>query len=217
MWSAFERCRSVLQISKDKLRLSWFLRGCVALMFFWSVVIQAGYQKEEYLADSVRTLLRQSVSAQMPQQRPFVSERDEQNFYLWRSVMSQRMARYVSQPSLRHAILDAVDYEARRAGLEPALVLGVITVESRFKPVATSHVGARGLMQVMPFWAKSIGDGDVRRLYQLRVNVRFGCVILRHYLDKERGDLVRALARYNGSLGRTTYAEKVLLATRQWR
>ncbi len=197
--------------------MAWFLRICVTLMFFWSGVTQAGYQKEEYLADSVRTLLRQSVSAQMPQQRPFVSERDEQNFYLWRSVMSQRMARYVSQPSLRHAILDAVDYEARRAGLEPALVLGVITVESRFKPVATSPVGARGLMQVMPFWAKAIGDGDARRLYQFRVNVRFGCVILRHYLDKERGDLVRALARYNGSLGQTTYAEKVLLAARQWR
>lgn len=197
--------------------MDWFLRICVTLMFFWSGVTLAGYQKEEYLADSVRTLLRQSVSAQMPQQRPFVSERDEQNFYLWRSVMSQRMARYVSQPSLRHAILDAVDYEARRAGLEPALVLGVITVESRFKPVATSPVGARGLMQVMPFWAKAIGDGDARRLYQLRVNVRFGCVILRHYLDKERGDLVRALARYNGSLGQTAYAEKVLLSARQWR
>jgi soluble lytic murein transglycosylase-like protein len=97
------------------------------------------------------------------------------------------------------------------------LVLGVIAVESRFYPNATSRVGARGLMQVMPFWAKSIGDGNAQRLYHMRVNVRFGCVILRLYLDRENGDLVRALARYNGSLGRTTYAEQVLKAAQQWR
>jgi soluble lytic murein transglycosylase-like protein len=197
--------------------MAWFLRGCVALTLLCACAAHAGYQKEEDLADSVRTLLRQSVFAQIPQQRPFTSERDQQNFYRWRSMMSERMANHLAQPSLRVAILDAVDYEARRAGLEPALVLGVITVESRFQPTATSPVGARGLMQVMPFWARSIGDGNMQRLYHIRMNIRFGCVILRHYLDKERGDLVRALARYNGSLGQTTYAQKVLMAARQWR
>lgn len=177
----------------------------------------AGYQKEEQLADSVRTLLRQAISMQMPALRPFASRQDEQRFYQWRDVMSQRLSQHVAQPALRQEMLNTVDYEARRAGLEPALVLGVIAVESRFYPNATSRVGARGLMQVMPFWAKSIGDGNAQRLYHMRVNVRFGCVILRHYLDRENGDLVRALARYNGSLGRTTYAEQVLKAAQQWR
>ena len=193
-------------------------RVCIAFMLMVGInSVYAGYQKEEQLADSVRTLLRQAISMQMPALRPFASRQDEQRFYQWRDVMSQRLSQHVAQPSLRHEMLNTVDYEARRAGLEPALVLGVIAVESRFYPNATSRVGARGLMQVMPFWAKSIGDGNAQRLYHMRVNVRFGCVILRHYLDRENGDLVRALARYNGSLGRTTYAEQVLKAAQQWR
>ena len=193
-------------------------RVCIAFMLMVGInSVYAGYQKEEQLADSVRTLLRQAISMQMPALRPFASRHDEQRFYQWRDVMSQRLSQHVAQPALRHEMLNTVDYEARRAGLEPALVLGVIAVESRFYPNATSRVGARGLMQVMPFWAKSIGDGNAQRLYHMRVNVRFGCVILRHYLDRENGDLVRALARYNGSLGRTTYAEQVLKAAQQWR
>jgi soluble lytic murein transglycosylase-like protein len=193
-------------------------RICIAFMLMVGMnSVHAGYQKEEQLADSVRTLLRQAISMQMPALRPFASRQDEQRFYQWRDVMSQRLSQHVTQPALRHEMLNTVDYEARRAGLEPALVLGVIAVESRFYPNATSRVGARGLMQVMPFWAKSIGDGNAQRLYHMRVNVRFGCVILRLYLDRENGDLVRALARYNGSLGRTTYAEQVLKAAQQWR
>jgi soluble lytic murein transglycosylase-like protein len=193
-------------------------RICIAFMLMVGMnSVHAGYQKEEQLADSVRTLLRQAISMQMPALRPFASRQDEQRFYQWRDVMSQRLSQHVTQPALRHEMLNTVDYESRRAGLEPALVLGVIAVESRFYPNATSRVGARGLMQVMPFWAKSIGDGNAQRLYHMRVNVRFGCVILRLYLDRENGDLVRALARYNGSLGRTTYAEQVLKAAQQWR
>jgi soluble lytic murein transglycosylase-like protein len=196
--------------------MMWFCRACVALLLC-SNAAHAGYQREEDLADSVRVLLRQAVSAQIPQLRPFASAQDELQFYVWRSEMSRRMARHVGQVEMRYAILDTVDYEAHRAGLEPALVLGVMMVESRFKPTATSPVGARGLMQVMPFWVKSIGDGNAQRLYQVRLNVRFGCVILRHYLDKENGDMVRALARYNGSLGQTAYAYKVLNAAQKWR
>lgn len=193
-----------------------FLCIC-SLLLFGIGTAQAGYQKEEYLADSVRVLLRQEVSAQMPELRPFGSMTEEQQFYRWRHVMSSKMSSYLAQPNMRETILNAVDYESRRAGLEPALVLGVMTVESRFQPDAKSPVGARGLMQVMPFWAAHIGDGQAQKLYHIRTNVRFGCVILRHYLDKENGNVVRALARYNGSLGQTKYAYKVLQAAQKWR
>ena len=177
----------------------------------------AGLQAEERLADSVRVLLRQAVSAGPPELRPFSSRDDEARFYNWRSIMSERIATHVPSEYQRLAILNAVDYEARRAGLDPTLVLGVIYVESRFNPIASSPVGARGLMQVMPFWAKAIGDGNAKSLYHMRINVRFGCVILRHYLDRENGDVVRALARYNGSLGRTDYAYSVLRASLKYR
>ena len=182
-----------------------------------SNVANAGQQAEERLADSVRVLLRQAVSAGLPELRPFASRDDEARFYRWRSIMGERIAVHVLAEYQRLAILNTVDYEARRAGLEPALVLGVIDVESRFNPSANSPVGARGLMQVMPFWAKTIGDGNANRLYHTRINVRFGCVILRHYLDREKGDVVRALARYNGSLGQTTYAYSVLRAALKYR
>ena len=180
-------------------------------------VAEAGRQSEELLGDSVRVLLRQAVSAGLPELRPFASREDETRFYRWRSIMSDRIVVHVPSEYQRLAILNAVDYEARRAGLEPALVLGVIDVESRFNPSASSPVGARGLMQVMPFWAKTIGDGNAKSLYHMRINVRFGCVILRHYLDRENGDVVRALARYNGSLGQTVYAYNVLRASFKYR
>ena len=107
-------------------------------------------------------------------------------------------------------------YESRRAGLETALVLGLIQVESGFRKYAISSAGARGCMQVMPFWARLIGDGDARRLFHVQTNLRFGCVILRHYLDTERGDLFLALGRYNGSRGRAEYPNAVFGARRQW-
>lgn len=191
-----------------------------ALLFslsLFSMLAHAGQQSEEQLADSVRVLLRQAVLAEMPTSRDFFSRDDELRFYRWRSVMSERLARQVPLESERFALLNAVDYEARRAGLEPALVLGVVDVESRFKINARSTVGALGLMQVMPFWAKSIGNGDARSLAHPRINVRFGCVILRHYLDRENGDVVRALARYNGSLGQTRYAYNVLRSSLKYR
>ncbi|TDR32014.1 lytic transglycosylase domain-containing protein [Hydromonas duriensis] len=177
----------------------------------------AGSQAEEKLSDSVRVLLRQAVQAGLPNLRPFASREDESRFYRWRDVMGQRLQRYIPAALERETLLNAVDYEAHRAGLEPALVLGVMEVESRFKPTAHSHAGAIGLMQVMPFWAHSIGDGHVTRLYHARVNIRYGSVILRHYLDRENGDVVRALARYNGSLGQTTYAYSVLRASHKYK
>ena len=128
---------------------------------------------------------------------------------VWLSDMSQRLARQVADPEERVEILKRVHYEATRAALPPELVLAVIDVESNFDRFALSHVGARGLMQVMPFWLEEIGRPD-DNLFYIATNLRFGCTILKYYLDLERGDLQRALGRYNGSLGKTTYSNKVL-------
>jgi soluble lytic murein transglycosylase-like protein len=117
---------------------------------------------------------------------------------------------------VRREFLETVWYESRRAGLEPALVLGLIEVESGFRKYAISSAGARGYMQVMPFWARTIGDGESGRLFHMQTNLRFGCVILRHYLDRERGDLFLALGRYNGSRGQAPYPTMVLGARKRW-
>ncbi len=130
---------------------------------------------------------------------------------VWLADMSQRLERKVPQREFRIQLLKNVHYEATRAKLSPELVLAVIEVESNFNPYAISSVGARGLMQVMPFWLKEIGKpGD--SLFRMQTNLRFGCTILKFYLDKEKGNLVRALARYNGSLGRREYPAKVYQA-----
>jgi soluble lytic murein transglycosylase-like protein len=130
---------------------------------------------------------------------------------VWLADMSQRLAKKVPQKEYRIQLLKNVHYEATRAQLSPELVLAVIEVESNFNPYAISHAGARGLMQVMPFWLKEIGKpGD--SLFRMQTNLRFGCTILKYYLDKEKGNTVRALARYNGSLGRREYPAKVYQA-----
>lgn len=127
---------------------------------------------------------------------------------VWLSDMSGRLERYMPDPDKRIYFLKNVHYEAKRADLPPELVLSVIHVESLFNRWAISSVGAQGLMQIMPFWLKEIGrEGD--SLFDIKTNLRFGCTILRHYLDKEKGNLTRALARYNGSLGRFKYPNKV--------
>ena len=127
---------------------------------------------------------------------------------VWLSDMSGRLERYMPDPDQRIYLLKNVHYEAKRADLPPELVLSVIHVESLFNRWAISSVGAQGLMQIMPFWLKEIGrEGD--SLFDVKTNLRFGCTILRHYLDKEKGNLTRALARYNGSLGRFKYPNKV--------
>src|SRR5690606_32275087 len=122
------------------------------------------------------------------------------------------------KPDYRQRVdfLQAVRYEAQRAGLDPQLVLALIEVESYFRRYAISRAGARGYMQVMPFWTGVIGDGDPSKLFDMRTNLRYGCTILRHYLDMERGDLFRALGRYNGSLGRSDYPNAVLRAWKRW-
>ncbi|QNM99008.1 lytic transglycosylase domain-containing protein [Chitinimonas koreensis] len=127
----------------------------------------------------------------------------------WLAEMSGRLKKKIPDDFMREKLLTAIHYEATRAGLDPQMVLGLIQVESGFRKYAISSVGARGLMQVMPFWVRSIGTNE-HNLFDMYTNLRFGCTILRHYLDIEKGDLYRALGRYNGSLGKPEYPNLVL-------
>jgi soluble lytic murein transglycosylase-like protein len=175
----------------------------------------AGPQQYEPMSLAVRSALAAAVADdRSPPQPRFDSEEHQLE---WLLGMSDRLpSRHKPGYRERVEFLKMVRYEAQRAGLEPHLVLGLIEVESNFRRFAISSVGARGYMQVMPFWAKVIGDGDPGKLFDARTNLRFGCLILRHYLDIERGDLFRALGRYNGSLGRPEYPNLVLRAWRKW-
>ena len=130
--------------------------------------------------------------------------------------MSNRLRRRKPDLEVRREFLQTVWYESKRAGLDVSLVLGLVQVESAFRKFAVSSVGARGYMQVMPFWTRLIGDGDPGKLFHMQTNLRFGCVILRHYLDRERGDLYMALGRYNGSRGKPAYPNAVFAAQRHW-
>jgi len=132
---------------------------------------------------------------------------------VWLTDMSQRLQSRVKNPEERLMILKQVHYEARRSGLEPELVLSLINVESNFDHFAISSVGARGLMQIMPFWLEEIGRPD-DNLFDISTNLRFGCTILNIYLKREKGDMRRALARYNGSVGKNWYPQRVYKSLR---
>lgn len=177
---------------------------------------RAGAQAEEPLADAVRTALSAAVAQGAPPQPQFASSEARVAHLRWLGEMSQRLRRRKPDPRTRVEFLQTIWYEARRAGLDTSLVLGLIEVESGFRKFAVSVAGARGYMQVMPFWSRLIGDGDASRLFHLQTNLRFGCTILRHYLDRERGDLFLALGRYNGSRGRPAYPNAVFGARRRW-
>jgi soluble lytic murein transglycosylase-like protein len=174
----------------------------------------AGRQQHEPLSDSVRASLAAALVDRSPPEPRWASTLEKVD---WLSEMSARLPQR-HKPTWRDRVefLQLVRYEAQRAGLDPHLVLGLIQVESGFRRYAISSAGARGYMQVMPFWTRLIGDGDPSRLFDARSNLRYGCVILRHYLDIERGNLFRALGRYNGSLGRPEYPNAVLAAWRRW-
>ena len=176
----------------------------------------AGGQLEEPLADSVRSALSAAVANSAPPKPSFVSTDARLDYLRWLGEMSTRLRKRQADAMSRVEFLEAVWYESKRAGLDPALVLGLIQVESGFRKYAISGVGARGYMQVMPFWARLIGSGDVQSLFHMQTNLRFGCVILRHYLDTERGDLFLALGRYNGSRGRAEYPNLVFGARKGW-
>ena len=168
----------------------------------------AGNQLYEPLAASAQAALHAAVADQAPLDTSF--QRDPERAR-WLNEMSRRLAKRIPDETYRSELLRAVHYEATRAGLDPQLVLGLVQVESGFKKYAVSTAGARGYMQVMPFWVKLIGNQETN-LFHMRTNLRFGCTILRHYLDIEKGDLFRALGRYNGSLGKPEYPNLVRAA-----
>jgi soluble lytic murein transglycosylase-like protein len=174
---------------------------------------RAGAQQYEPLADSVRAGLHAAIADHAAPDPQFPSIHEKVN---WLTEMSSRLTRRMPDREARLDLLKTVYYEAKRAGLDPQMVLGLIQVESGFKKYSVSSAGARGYMQVMPFWIKLIGDkGD--NLFHMRTNLRYGCTILRHYLDIEKGDLYRTLGRYNGSLGKPEYPNMVRGAwEKQW-
>lgn len=165
----------------------------------------AGAQKYEPLSASVQAALSHSISDEAPPHSSFLNSMDAVE---WLAEMSRRLEKRIANRESRLEFLRSVHYEATRAGLDPQLVLGLIQVESGFKKYAVSSAGARGFMQVMPFWVRLIGRSN-DNLFHLRTNLRYGCTILRHYLDIEQGDLYRALGRYNGSLGQPEYPNLV--------
>ena len=198
----------------ERLARSALLGTGLSVLPFTSV--HGGTQVEEQLSRAVRTALSAAVSGAAPPDPVLTTPSDQQAYAQWLAVTGQGLVRFQRNPVERQEFLQTLWYEARRAGLSLSLVLGLVQVESAFRKHAVSSAGAMGFMQVMPFWARSIGDGDHSRLFHMQTNLRFGCVILRHYLDRERGDLFLGLGRYNGSRGQAAYPDAVLKAQRAW-
>ncbi len=190
--------------------------GLLGILGFLGETAYAGGQLEETLADSVRTALTSAVSNRAPPVPQFSDSDSRRAYQRWSQRMATQLEGLIPERHSRQEFLQTVWYESKRAGLDLALVLGLIQVESHFRKFAVSSVGARGFMQVMPFWVRLIGDGDVSKLFHLQTNLRFGCVILRHYLDREHGDVFMGLGRYNGSRGQAPYPEAVLAARGKW-
>jgi soluble lytic murein transglycosylase-like protein len=200
-------------ISRRKCLLSFSVLGSQLLI---SEQASAGAQIEEPLIDSVRTALSSAIANQAPPIPEFKDTESRLAYLRWLGAMSERLKKKKPEWQIRKEFLQTVWYESRRAGLDVTLVLGLIQVESNFRKFAVSSVGARGYMQVMPFWTRVIGDGDPSKLFHMQTNLRFGCVILRHYLDRERGDLFMGLGRYNGSRGKSPYPNAVMGASKAW-
>jgi len=196
-----------MRINKPFCRHNLTLSLVIATGIF-SASVFAGGQVQGTLSASVRAVTQRAVADQASPKLAFSSQQEAQ---FWLSEMSDRLKSKMPNAEARNEFLSTVHYEAVRAGLDPHLVLSLIEVESAFNKYAVSRVGARGYMQVMPFWVKSIGNRE-HNLFHLRINLRYGCTILRHYLDMERGDLYRALGRYNGSLGQAEYPNLVRAA-----
>lgn len=173
-----------------------FVLGC---LLFFSVHLAHGQVDPE-----LRQYLKQAINTSSSFNDRFDAE-------VWMVDMSARLSRYIKDKGFRVSFLTHLHHAASEHNLPPEMVLAVIQVESAFKPYALSYVGAQGYMQVMPFWRNEIGRPD-DNLMDLKTNLRYGCAILAHYLKREKGNWTRALARYNGSLGKTWYPEKVFNA-----
>jgi len=200
----------------------------IAVLYSYVVSASAGPQREEHLADSVRIAMSSAV-ADLPPPTPYLPTPQDQAAYgkwfrhtqtlLERKIIDKKgqpRLPELSSPELQQAFLQTVWYESRRAALDPTLVMGLVEVESGFRKFAISSAGARGVMQVMPFWTRQLGISDTSALFQWQANMRFGCVILRHYLSLEKGNMHMALGRYNGSRGQQAYPLSVLAAQRHW-
>ncbi|MCU0810939.1 MAG: lytic transglycosylase domain-containing protein [Thiobacillaceae bacterium] len=183
-----------------------------SLLLLGSSLAHAGAQREEAMSANVRASLQRGLADTAVTRTAFRNPADEQ---AWLQEMSRRLAKKMPNEAERLEFLTTLHWEASRAGVDPQLMLGLIQVESGFRKYAVSPVGARGYTQVMPFWVKAIGNPD-HNLFQLRTNLRYGALILRHYIDIERGDLFRALGRYNGSLGRAEYPNLVVGAWKRY-
>lgn len=179
----------------------------------------AGAQSEEDLIDAVRNAMRAAVRTDEPPEPEFADTAARLHYLRWKLAMNTRLKqRNTDLRTLqqRDEFLQTVWYNSVRAGLEVDLVMGLIQVESNFRRHAISAAGARGYMQVMPFWTRVLANGDPSSLFHSSTNLRYGCVILRHYLDQEKGDLFMALGRYNGSRGKGAYPDLVKAARRAW-
>ena len=213
MTARLKNASILMHISRRK----WLLRmPALGMPLLFSEQARAGGQVEEPLMDSVRTALGSAVANHAPPIPEFRDTDSRMAYLRWLGAMSERLKKKMPELQIRQEFLQTVWYESKRAGLDVTMVLGLIQVESNFRKFAVSPVGARGYMQVMPFWTRVIGDGDPGKLFHLQTNLRFGCVILRHYLDRERGDHFLGLGRYNGSRGRAPYPDAVLAAQRSW-
>ncbi len=187
-----------------------------ALSYVFAPDAWAGKQVEEPLIDSVRSALSRAVSNTAPPIPEFVDIEPRLKYLRWLGEMSERLKKKKPDTQTRQEFLQTVWYESKRAGLDVSLVMGLIQVESGFRKHAISIAGARGYMQVMPFWTRVIGDGDAEKLFHMQTNLRFGCLILRHYIDQEKGDLYMALGRYNGSRGKPEYPNAVFACQKLW-
>jgi soluble lytic murein transglycosylase-like protein len=179
----------------------------------------AGAQAEEDLADAVRNALRAQIRTDEPPEPVFADTAARLRYVRWKIEMNERLKQRgtgLRTLQQREEFLQTVWYNAQRAGLPVDLVMGLIQVESNFRQHAISPAGARGFMQVMPFWTRLLGNGEASTLFHMPTNLRYGCVILRHYLDREQGQVFMALGRYNGSRGQAAYPQAVQLAQANW-
>ena len=205
---------------------SYFLVFMMLVM--QAAVSWAGPQREEHLADSVRTAMGVAVTGLAPPQPYLATPAEKQAYAQWlqrnlqtlnarlRKIHGNAGLPELATPELQTIFLQTVWYESSRAALDPSLVLGLMEVESGFRKFAISSAGAMGVMQVMPFWPRLLARGEDVSLFQWQTNMRFGCVILRHYLKLENGNLTMALGRYNGSRGQSAYPAAVLAAQQRW-
>ena len=182
-----------------------------------SVPVFAGNQQEEAISDAVRTALSRAIADASPPRPQFDDAQQRIDYLNWLAEKSAQLQSRMTDGRARREFLETVWYEARRAGLDPEMVLGLIQVESAFRKYAISRAKALGYMQVMPFWTRVVGDGDYSKLFHMQTNLRYGCSILRMYIEMEGGDLFMALGRYNGSRGRHKYPKLVLAAWKKWK